>query len=157
MDAGYISVTLTYANGQTAILSKTGISSTELTTVSVLGENNTPINDVTKVELTSSLYGVFNHFVITDVKAPPSFTGTYTGDLLDTEVANSFPNLTGTLKATPSSISSNPIASYGITGGTSDLRRWRLKLRHHQGRRLRHAVPQQQYRRLRLRARWPGD
>gem|GEM_PF-2365762 len=119
MSTGQLQIKLTYANGGTATFAQTGISNAALTSLSVFGLSNTPINDVTQVELTSDMAGVFNHFVITDVKAPPSFTGQYSHSFYDTEVANSFPNVTGTLTATPSSTTNSLIASYGITGGTT--------------------------------------
>jgi VCBS repeat-containing protein len=113
---GNLSIALTYGDGRPpASFTHPGFG----TTLSTQSGFTTLIADVTAVEISSSGDDVFNDFLITDVKAPPTFSGQYLHSFYDTEVANSFPNVTGMLTATPSSTTNSPIASYGISGGTT--------------------------------------
>ena len=109
---GYVSINLTYSDGRSQpplIRSGSG-------TVLSIQSGFESINDVTAVEISSSGDDVFNNFVIDDVKAPPSFSAQYSHSFDDTEVANSFGNVSGTLTATP--VGSAYIAAYGISGTT---------------------------------------
>ena len=113
---GNLSIALTYGDGRPpASFTHSGTTSATLSTRSVFSLS---IADVTAVEISSLGGDIFNDFAISDVKASPTFTGQYKHSFYDTEVANSFPNVTGTLTATQSTTTNSPIASYGITGGT---------------------------------------
>ena len=79
----------------------------------------TDFNDVTSVTFTSENYALFQGLIITDVKAPPTLSTPGTIIYTDTAAANTFSNQGATLTAAISAVTNSPIASYGISGGTS--------------------------------------
>jgi len=59
-------------------------------------------------------YMEIDDIVLTNIVAPPAFSGQYLHSFYDTEVANSFFNVAGMLTATP--VGTATIAAYGISG-----------------------------------------
>ncbi|HYD59144.1 MAG TPA: DUF4347 domain-containing protein [Noviherbaspirillum sp.] len=74
VSSGSLTIKLTYANNSTTTFTQNGLNTSSFGTLSSI---STAINDVKQVELTSSDFGLFQNFDITDVKAiPPAPTVT---------------------------------------------------------------------------------